>query len=388
MDGATTFQNPSLIGVGNQQKQMSDENLKMLYDSSENNGKKIDLANNKLTEVASTMNALLEEVKAMKSEFDSIRNMEYGTETPAEDNNLQGPNIEINEDSNNLEMSDDQVPEIPTIESETDANVEPTEEINNEVPELTGIEPDVQLPEINSDVPEVPAEPVAPEAPTVPELPTIDAAPVAPVAEVPAEPVALEAPAVPELPTVDAAPVAPVAEVPAEPVAPEAPAVPELPTVDAAPVAPVAEVPAEPVAPQAPAVPELPTVDVAPVAPVAEVPAEPVAPQAPIQENNDVISIDSLLNGVQTETPAPVAATPVTSAPSIEVPTVDSSSVVAPVESPVQNVSNESNVVPLDISVTESFTNDGKQRSVIVSDVDHNNLKNSISNAKSLSLVA
>ena len=210
MDSVTSFQNPSLISVdGGLQKNMSDENMKMLVDSSVSNGQKLDAANDKLAAVSSGITSLLEEVKEMRKELSSIKN------TNSTEENIQ------NESDENLIASSDEV--LPSLEATptVDAVEQPAMEVPQEVqvPEVPSLEAAPAVDAVEQPVMDVPQEVQAPELPTLEAAPTV--APVEqPVMEVPQQAQA------PELPSLEAAPAVapveqPVMEAPQQAQAPE-----------------------------------------------------------------------------------------------------------------------------------------------------------------------
>ena len=328
MDSTTVFQNPSLMGVSGSQNQMSDDTAKMLFDSSESNGQKLDLANEKLTEVVNGITALVEEVKSMKEEIRSIKgissNYDQLVEEPETVSNDDMPVIPENIEENN----DQEMPELPIQPEMNQEEQLVTPEIETPVVPVNETTPETndEVISIESLLGNVPTE----ETPVVPEVPEMS---------VPSETVqdtpVMEAPSIPELPTINMD----------EPT-------PEVDTVQPAPVTPIVETPTEPV--EAPVTPVM-EAPVAPVAPVVETPAESVeAPVTPVME-------------------APVA--PV--APVVETPTA----------SVTQAAPATGNVVPLNINITEA-SGDGKQRSVVINAQSHANLQNVKASDKVLTLAA
>lgn len=399
MDGtinnATTgFINPTSFNNNSSQNEISESVGKEIVDSITQNGTKTDTTNEKLDQ-------MLEGIKTIVAEVQKISEGLSNINTISNSSDMEIPAM------NNLEENSEVVPENqaePVLETVNEEPAPIQETANNDTP---------------FEIPEVPvmsdAEPsenleATPAAEPITENNTVE-----PINNELAAPALAEQNVVSEAVPTDNTIVTPIeatttetnnnepTEIPTD--------IPVLPTAEEPQVDPA--IPAIPV--DEPAVPfDLPADPVDPVGPV--VPVNPVAPDAnlgtqevtettttesventvPTQEasTDNVISIDSLLSGVQntntvettnTEPVAPAQA----EAPVIPIVTNTEAQAVTPEAAPVVETNTQSpNVTVLDIDFTEAKTEGTRHRSVSINKTEHDNLVNKKVREKSLVLAA
>lgn len=353
MDGTNTFQNPSLMGVNN--------NI-----PNENNTDKII---EKLDSMEMSIKSIDETIKEVARSFKSLMENPGELHVTLPTNEVQKPEEPVSE----TQPVEQVALEEPAIEPQVEPVLDPSIPTNDLTPDLGPEEPVPNLDIPNPDEPPVnpaltvekPEEAILEPQMVEPITQTSEGQP-APVVEATEasilesqtnEPTVLpegsQAAMETEAPTLEPQVIEPIAQ--QSEIQPAAP-------VEEASVAPAIEQQAvEPIVQNS----AVQTVAAAPEAPVQE-------PQT-IDENNGFKSIDSLLNESQSDepvvnntvnTPIVEQQAPVNVAPQIQEPSVDQNI----------NVPQENNVIKLDFNI-DTAQGDGKQRSILESDEEHNNLK-------------
>ena len=151
MDGTTAFQNPSIMGVNVNQEKMSDDTAKMIFDSSESNGRKLDLTNEKLTQIANGIMEITSEIKAMREDLANINSLSPQPNTnkieetvAPEDSTMDMPSIPEGTVDNTIPELPPQPEMIENVEPVSEENVIPNNEVSPvdepSIPELQPIE--------------------------------------------------------------------------------------------------------------------------------------------------------------------------------------------------------------------------------------------------------
>ena len=402
MDGtinnATTgFINPTSFNNNSSQNEISESVGKEIVDSITQNGTKTDTTNEKLDQMLEGIKTIVAEVQKISEGLSNINTISNSSdmEIPAmnnlEENNEVAPENQaepvletVNEEPTPTQETANndtpfEIPEVPVMsDAEPSENLEATPAAEP-ITENNAVEP------INNEL----AAPALAEQNVASEAVPTDNTIVTPIEATTTETNTNEPTEIPTdipvLPTAEEPQVDPA--IPAIPV--DEPAVPfDLP---ADPVDPV-----DSVVPTAPVDPVVPDANLGTQEVTEATTTESVENTVPTQEasTDNVISIDSLLSGVQntntveTTNTEPVAPAPA-EAPVIPIVTNTEAQAVTPEAAPVVETNTQSpNVTVLDIDFTEAKTEGTRHRSVSINKTEHDNLVNKKVREKSLVLAA